>query len=203
MEEAYLSVFDKADGKRITSYTIMGEIHGKTMDELKEKAAKEYPDAYAVPQTREDWRRTVSGDLRWNGEELVDPPEPTAEEKPHSRPRKRRQNSMRSPHAPPVCCLRARPSRRCRQSTRQRSPPCPMPLPSRCPIISRGGTVRATTMPWATASPIRALFTNACRPTPRRRHGRRPMRRASGQRCLPPRPENRCRGNSPTRPIRT
>ena len=79
-DEVYLSVFDKADGKRVTSYTIMGEIHGKTMDELKEKAAKEYPDAYAVPQTREDWRRTVSGDLRWNGEELVDPPEPTAEE---------------------------------------------------------------------------------------------------------------------------
>lgn len=79
-DEVYLSVFDKADGKRVTSYTIVGEIHGKTMDELKEKAAKEYPDAYAVPQTREDWRRTVSGDLRWNGEELVDPPEPTAEE---------------------------------------------------------------------------------------------------------------------------
>ena len=55
-DEVYLSVFDKADGKRVTSYTIVGEIHGKTMDELKEKAAKEYPDAYAVPQTREDWR---------------------------------------------------------------------------------------------------------------------------------------------------
>ncbi len=79
-DEVYLSVFDKADGKRVTSYTIVGEIHGKTMDELKEKAAKEYPDAYAVPQTREDWRRTVSGNLRWNGEELVDPPKPTAEE---------------------------------------------------------------------------------------------------------------------------
>ena len=69
-DEVYLSVFDKADGKRVTSYTIVGEIHGKTMDELKEKAAKEYPDAYAVPQTREDW----------HGEELVDPPKPTAEE---------------------------------------------------------------------------------------------------------------------------
>lgn len=79
-DEVYLSVFDKTDGKRITSYTIMGEIHGKTMDDLQEKAAANYPDAYAVPQTKEDWRRTVSGDLRWNGSELVDPPEPTAEE---------------------------------------------------------------------------------------------------------------------------
>ncbi len=80
MEEAYLSVFDKTDGKRITSYTIMGEIHGKTMDDLRAKAAASYPDDYAVPQTKEDWRRTVSGDLRWNGSELVDPPEPTPEE---------------------------------------------------------------------------------------------------------------------------
>lgn len=79
-DEVYLSVFDKADGKRITSYTIMGEIHGKTMDGLQEKAAANYPDAYAVPQTKEDWRRTVSNDLRWNGSELVNPPEPTAEE---------------------------------------------------------------------------------------------------------------------------
>ena len=79
-DEVYLSVFDKIDGKRVTSYTIMGEIHGKTMDDLQEKAATNYPDAYAVPQTREDWRRTVSNDLRWNGSELVNPPEPTAEE---------------------------------------------------------------------------------------------------------------------------
>ena len=79
-DEVYLSVFDKADGKRITSYTIMGEIHGKTMNDLRAKAAASYPDDYAVPQTREDWRRTVSNDLRWNGSELVNPPEPTAEE---------------------------------------------------------------------------------------------------------------------------
>lgn len=79
-DEVYLSVFDKADGKRITSYTIMGEIHGKTMNDLRAKADASYPDDYAVPQTREDWRRTVSNDLRWNGSELVNPPEPTAEE---------------------------------------------------------------------------------------------------------------------------
>ena len=79
-EEVYLSVFDKTDGKRVTSYTLMGGVHGDTMDELREKAAANYPDDYAVPQTQEDWRRTVSGDLRWNGKGLVNPPEPTAEE---------------------------------------------------------------------------------------------------------------------------
>lgn len=80
MEEVYLSVFDKTDGKRKTSYTLMGGVHGDTMEELQEKAQASYPDDYAVPQTREDWRRTVSNDLRWNGSELVNPPEPTAEE---------------------------------------------------------------------------------------------------------------------------
>lgn len=80
MEEVYLSVFDKTDGKRKTSYTLMGGVHGDTMEELQEKAQASYPDDYAVPQTREDWRRTVSNDLRWNGSEYTDPPEPTAEE---------------------------------------------------------------------------------------------------------------------------
>ncbi len=80
MEEVYLSVFDKTDGKRKTSYTLMGGVHGDTMEELQEKAQASYPDDYAVPQTKEDWRRTVSNDLRWNGSELVNPPEPTAEE---------------------------------------------------------------------------------------------------------------------------
>lgn len=80
MEEVYLSVFDKTDGKRKTSYALMGGVHGDTMEELQEKAQASYPDDYAVPQTKEDWRRTVSNDLRWNGSELVNPPEPTAEE---------------------------------------------------------------------------------------------------------------------------
>lgn len=80
MEEVYLSVFDKTDGKRKTSYTLMGGVHGDTMEELQEKAQASYPDDYAVPQTKEDWRRTVSNDLRWNGSELMNPPEPTAEE---------------------------------------------------------------------------------------------------------------------------
>ena len=79
-EEVYLSIFDKTDGHRVTSLTMLGEVHGKDMDELKSKAAEEYPEDSAVPQTVEDWRRTVSGDLRWDGSELVDPPEPTPEE---------------------------------------------------------------------------------------------------------------------------
>lgn len=78
--KVYLSVFDKADGHRLTSYTLLGEIHGKTMEDLEEVANKNFPDAYHVPQTNEEWGATIGGDLRWTGEEYTEPPEPTAEE---------------------------------------------------------------------------------------------------------------------------
>lgn len=79
-EQVYLSIFDKTTGTRKTSYTILGQIHGSTMDELKQKASADYPDDYAVPQTAEEYNNGISGDLRWNGDTYTDPPQPTAEE---------------------------------------------------------------------------------------------------------------------------
>ena len=79
-EQVYLSIFDKTTGTRKTSYTILGQIHGSTMDELKQKAAADYPNNYAVPQTAEEYHNGISGDLRWNGDTYTDPPQPTAEE---------------------------------------------------------------------------------------------------------------------------
>lgn len=79
-EQVYLSIFDKTTGTRKTSYTILGQIHGSAMDELKQKAAADYPDDYAVPQTAEEYHNGISGDLRWNGDTYTDPPQPTAEE---------------------------------------------------------------------------------------------------------------------------
>ena len=79
-EQVYLSIFDKTTGTRKTSYTILGQVHGNTMDELKQKAAADYPDDYAVPQTAEEYHNVISGDLRWNGDAFIDPPQPTAEE---------------------------------------------------------------------------------------------------------------------------
>ncbi len=79
-EQVYLSIFDKTTGTRKTSYTILGQIHGSTMDELKQKASADYPDDYAVPQTAEEYHNGISGDLRWNGDTYTDPPQPTAEE---------------------------------------------------------------------------------------------------------------------------
>lgn len=79
-EQVYLSIFDKTTGTRKTSYTILGQIHGSTMDELKQKAAADYPNDYAVPQTAEEYHNGISGNLRWNGDTYTDPPQPTAEE---------------------------------------------------------------------------------------------------------------------------
>lgn len=79
-EQVYLSIFDKTTGTRKTSYTILSQIHGKNLDELKEKAAADYPDDYAVPQTAEEYHNIISGDLRWNGDAFIDPPQPTVEE---------------------------------------------------------------------------------------------------------------------------
>ena len=79
-EQVYLSIFDKTTGTRKTSYTILGQVHGNTMDELKQKAAADYPDDYAVLQTAEEYHNGISGDLRWNGDTYTDPPQPTAEE---------------------------------------------------------------------------------------------------------------------------
>lgn len=79
-EQVYLSIFDKTTGTRKTSYTILGQVNGSTMDELKQKASADYPDDYAVPQTAEEYHNVISGDLRWNGDAFINPPQPTAEE---------------------------------------------------------------------------------------------------------------------------
>lgn len=79
-ENLYLTIFDKTTGQRKTSFTIIGEVHGKTIDDLKKKAATEYPDDYAVPQTQKVYHETIQGDLRFDGTDYTDPPQPTAEE---------------------------------------------------------------------------------------------------------------------------
>lgn len=79
-ENVYLTIFDKTTGQRKTSFTIIGEVHGKTIAELEKKAAAEYPDDYAVPQTQKVYHETIQGDLRFDGIDYTDPPQPTAEE---------------------------------------------------------------------------------------------------------------------------
>lgn len=81
-EQVYLSIFDKTTGTRKTSYTILGQIHGKNLDELKEKASADYPDDYAVEQTEKEYSEMLSKNLGWNGSEYIEiSEEPTEEEK--------------------------------------------------------------------------------------------------------------------------
>lgn len=79
-ENVYLTIFDKTTGQRKTSFTIIGEVHGKTIAELEKKAATEYPDDYAVAQTQKVYHAVVEGDFRFDGTDYTDPPQPTAEE---------------------------------------------------------------------------------------------------------------------------
>lgn len=79
-ENVYLTIFDKTTGQRKTSFTIIGEVHGKTIAELQKKAAAEYPEDYAVPQTQKVYHAVVEGDLRFDGADYTNPPQPTAEE---------------------------------------------------------------------------------------------------------------------------
>lgn len=79
-KEVYLSIFSRETGQRKTSFTIIGEVHGKTIDDLKKKAATEYPDDYAVAQTQKVYHAVVEGDLHFDGTDYIDPPQPTAEE---------------------------------------------------------------------------------------------------------------------------
>lgn len=82
-EKTYLSVFDKTSGERKTSYTIIGNLHGKTMDELKQKAADRFPDCFYAEQTKAEYSTAISRDLLYNGTGYEAPPaqpEPTLDE---------------------------------------------------------------------------------------------------------------------------
>ena len=70
-KEVYLSIFSKETGRRKTSFTIIGEVHGKTIDDLKKKAATEYPDDYAVAQTQKVYHAVVEGDLHFDGTDYI------------------------------------------------------------------------------------------------------------------------------------
>lgn len=79
-EQVYVSVFDKTDGHRLTSYTILGYVHGQTLEECEAKAEENFPDAYHVRQTESEWAAVLGGDLRYNGTGYEEPPTPTPEE---------------------------------------------------------------------------------------------------------------------------
>ena len=74
----YLSVYEET-GERITSY-VTG-VHGDTVEDLKAKATKEYPDKIHVEQDALTYNNALQNDLLYVGGEYTPKPEPTEEEK--------------------------------------------------------------------------------------------------------------------------
>lgn len=74
----YVSIYNADTGERETSY-VCG-IHGKTVDELKALAAKNYPDGVAIEQDGAAWNNAVQNDLIYKGGQLVERPAPTEDE---------------------------------------------------------------------------------------------------------------------------
>lgn len=76
----YLSMYPKAGGERVTSFVV--GVHGDTIEALKGKAAKEYPNAIAIEQSAAEWNAAVQNGLIYDAESkaLKEKPAPTEEE---------------------------------------------------------------------------------------------------------------------------
>lgn len=74
----YVSVYNADTGERETSYVV--GIHGKTMDELKALAAKNYPGGVAIEQDGAAWNNALQNDLIYMAGQLVERPAPTEDE---------------------------------------------------------------------------------------------------------------------------
>lgn len=74
----YVSVYNADTGERETSYVV--GIHGKTMDELKALAAKNYPEGVVLEQDGAAWNNSVQNDLIYKAGQLVERPAPTEAE---------------------------------------------------------------------------------------------------------------------------
>ena len=74
----YLFVLDE-NGRRKTSYVV--GVHADTIDELKEKAKKEFPNCIYMDGTEEQQNEFLKGKKYLNGVFINDVDEPTEEEK--------------------------------------------------------------------------------------------------------------------------
>lgn len=74
----YLSIYNADTGERETSYVV--GIHGKTVEELKALAAKNYPKGIAIEQDGTEWNNAVQNDLIYKAGQLVERPAPTEDE---------------------------------------------------------------------------------------------------------------------------
>lgn len=78
-DKNYISIYSKETGLRITTFAV--GIHGETTEELKEKAAEDYPTALCVEQTEEEYCRVITNDLIYIDGTLRERPPISKEEK--------------------------------------------------------------------------------------------------------------------------
>ena len=81
-DKNYISIYAKETGLRITTFAV--GIHGETIEELLKKAVEDYPTAFCVEQTEEEYKHAITNDLIYIDGTLRERP-PLSEEKKRQR----------------------------------------------------------------------------------------------------------------------
>ena len=78
-DKNYISIYSKETGLRITTFAV--GIHGETIEELLKKAVKDYPTAFSVEQTEEEYKNAITNDFIYIDGTLRERPPLSKEEK--------------------------------------------------------------------------------------------------------------------------
>lgn len=78
-DKNYISIYSKETGLRITTFAV--GIHGETIEELLKKAVEDYPTAFCVEQTEEEYYRVITNDIIYVNGGLQERPPISKEEK--------------------------------------------------------------------------------------------------------------------------
>lgn len=78
-DKNYVSIYSKETGLRITTFAV--GIHGETIEELLKKAVEDYPTAFCVEQTEEEYCRVITNDIIYVNGGLQERPPISKEEK--------------------------------------------------------------------------------------------------------------------------
>ncbi|WP_301884877.1 hypothetical protein [Dialister invisus] len=78
-DKNYVSIYSKETGLRITTFGV--GIHGETIEDLLKKAVEDYPTAFCVKQTEEEYKHAITNDLIYIDDTLRERPPLSEEEK--------------------------------------------------------------------------------------------------------------------------
>ena len=78
-DKNYISIYSKETGLRITTFAV--GIHGETIEDLLKKAVEDYPTAFCVKQTEEEYKHAITNDFIYIDGTLRERPPLSKEEK--------------------------------------------------------------------------------------------------------------------------